>query len=78
MCKGVKGSSWLSRPRCIAFVCMVYHSSITRYVMLKENGQVEPRKVVSSIKTNVYKFLFFKFPEFEQRFAPHDMVFVEY
>lgn len=66
--KDVKGTSWISRARRIAFPCLIYVVWTSRNKILKENAVISPDMVVYQIQTHVYQSLFVKFPEFERRF----------
>lgn len=72
MHKDVKGTSWLSRARRLAFTSLIYVIWTSRNKVLKEKAVITPTIMIDQIQLNVYQSLFVHFPEFERRFShPH-------
>lgn len=69
MHKDVKGTTWLSRARRIAFRSMIYFIWIARNRILKENAAITAAMLVTQVQVHVYHTLFVKFPEFEWLFT---------
>lgn len=67
--KYVKGTTWLSRARRIAFTSIIYFIWIARNRSLKDNAAITGAMLVTQVQIHVYPSLFVKFPEFERRFT---------
>lgn len=65
MKKEVKGTSWLSRARRVAFAYTVYSIWCSRNKIFKKNAKITSSMMISEIKIHVYTALVAKFPEFE-------------